>query len=181
MQRGREHGQPGYNTFRKACGLTPLHSWKDVERVLSTQTASKFQFLYEHPDDIDLFVGGIMETHLPGGSVGPTFACIIAEQFHNLRYGDRFWPFFFTRSGNDPELGPGFFLPQQYSMLDVSLARVICDNTDGIELIPRWPLSAQRNLVPCSDLPRMDLGLWKEGTRVRNTLIEWLICDVFRI
>ena len=42
-------------------------------------------------DDIDLFVGGLAETHLQGATVGPTFGCLIGQTFQNLKYGDRFW------------------------------------------------------------------------------------------
>ena len=46
---------------------------------------------YSHPDDIDLFTGGMLETQLHGGVVGPTFACVIGKQFHLLRHCDRYW------------------------------------------------------------------------------------------
>jgi peroxidase len=44
-----------------------------------------------NPDDVDIFAGGMLEPVVPAGTVGPTFACIIARQFRNLRVGDRYW------------------------------------------------------------------------------------------
>ena len=35
--------------------------------------------------------GGMAEKPVVGGIVGPTFACIVGQQFLNLRKGDRFW------------------------------------------------------------------------------------------
>lgn len=42
-------------------------------------------------EDIDLIPAALSENHLPGALVGPTHACLIAKQFHQMRIGDRFW------------------------------------------------------------------------------------------
>ena len=42
-------------------------------------------------NDVDLYPAGVSEYNLQGGVVGPTFGCIIARQFINVRAGDRFW------------------------------------------------------------------------------------------
>jgi peroxidase len=47
--------------------------------------------LYGNVNNIDLWVGGLAEKHIPGDSLGPTFTNIIANQFSRLRDGDRFW------------------------------------------------------------------------------------------
>lgn len=47
--------------------------------------------LYSSHDDVDLTVGGAVEAHVEGSLAGPTFLCILTEQFYRTRVGDRFW------------------------------------------------------------------------------------------
>eukprot|EP00105_Crassostrea_gigas_P042884 XP_019927032.1 PREDICTED: peroxidase-like protein [Crassostrea gigas] len=47
--------------------------------------------VFRHPDDIDLFAGGMSETPDKGSILGPTFQCLIAYQFSLYKQGDRFW------------------------------------------------------------------------------------------
>ena len=45
--------------------------------------------MYGHPANVDLWVGGVLEDMVVGGKVGPTFRCILVDQFRRLRDGDR--------------------------------------------------------------------------------------------
>ncbi len=93
LQRSRDHGLPGYNEFRELCDLPPACSWDRRPQEISSAVWRELSMLYNHPNDIEPFTGGLAENPVKGGVVGPTFACIIAEQFKRLRFGDRF---FFT-------------------------------------------------------------------------------------
>jgi len=47
--------------------------------------------LFQDVEDIDLFVGGLAERPLTGALIGPTFGCLLGQQFQILKKGDRFW------------------------------------------------------------------------------------------
>ena len=49
-----------------------------------------FKGLYTSPKDIELFPAGMSEISETDGIVGPTFACIIGQQFKKLKYSDRY-------------------------------------------------------------------------------------------
>ena len=89
IQRGRDHGLANYNSVRAAYGLPRVRSFAQI--TSNRELQQTLQRLYGNVNSIDLWVGGLAEDHLPGSSVGPTFARIIADQFQRLRDGDRFW------------------------------------------------------------------------------------------
>lgn len=89
IQRGRDHGLADYNSTRVAYGLDPVSSFDEISS--NPDVVAALQATYESVDDIDLWVGGLAEDHVPGASMGKLFRTIIADQFSRLRDGDRFW------------------------------------------------------------------------------------------
>ena len=51
----------------------------------------RLQRLYGDISDIDLFLGGLMERPADDALLGPTFQCLVGDQFKRLKFGDRFW------------------------------------------------------------------------------------------
>ncbi|XP_015242750.1 PREDICTED: eosinophil peroxidase-like [Cyprinodon variegatus] len=155
MQRSRDHGLPGYNAWRKFCGLSQPRNQAQLAQVLgNAELARKLLQLYGTPENIDVWLGGVAEPFVPGGRVGPLFACLIATQFQKIRQGDRLW-----------HQNPGVFtIRQRQALSAVTLSRVICDNT-GITSVPAdaFSIISNRNrLVQCSGLRRLDLSAWRE-------------------
>ena len=89
IKRGRDHGLGGYKAFRKACNLKDGEGW-DFQDICKSNK-EKLKKLYEKPEHVDLYVGGLLEDRVNEGEVGPTFACILGKQFEALKLGDRFW------------------------------------------------------------------------------------------
>eukprot|EP00095_Tigriopus_kingsejongensis_P002148 maker-scaffold248_size238799-snap-gene-0.12 protein:Tk02148 transcript:maker-scaffold248_size238799-snap-gene-0.12-mRNA-1 annotation:"peroxinectin " len=65
IQRGRDHGLPGYNSFRKLVGLRRIQSLSDQPEEVSWPSWERLAKLYRRPDDIDIFTGGLAEDPLP--------------------------------------------------------------------------------------------------------------------
>ncbi len=74
IQRGRDHGLPGYNKFRAWCGLNYAYSFDELTNIPSS-VRNELKYLYDHVDDIDLFTGAMSEYAVDDGVVGPTVAC----------------------------------------------------------------------------------------------------------
>jgi peroxidase len=74
VNRGRDHGLPGYNHYRALCGLNYANSFAELYNV-PEEVREKLARVYDHVNDIDLFTGGTSEHPIEGGVVGPTFAC----------------------------------------------------------------------------------------------------------
>ena len=155
LQRQRDHGLPSYTVWRNYClrqfPRLPLATMR------SHTLHRQLRKTYGNLENVDFWLGGISETRLRSGVLGPTFACIFGLTFQNLRDGDRFW---YER--------PGVFTSLQRREINrATLSRVICDNTD-INLIQRdsfkRPDRSRNNRVRCSGLAKMDLRRWQSSS-----------------
>ncbi|KAL3886209.1 hypothetical protein ACJMK2_026218 [Sinanodonta woodiana] len=150
IQRGRDHGIPGYLLMKAICDVdSNVHDpavWKALKA------------LYKNTIDIDLFSAGVSEKPVTGGNVGPTFACLIAKQFEALKKGDRYY---YENSDNQ-----AFTLEQLDEIRKTSLSKIICRNTE-ITSIPTNAFitsSGARNpLMSCSGVKDIDYNKWKCG------------------
>ena len=62
-----------------------VESWKMLSQVFPSMNVARLQALYKNVDDIDVFIGGILEPPTNGSLLGPTFLCIIGDQFQRIR------------------------------------------------------------------------------------------------
>ncbi|KAL9892528.1 immune-regulated catalase isoform 1-T2 [Glossina fuscipes fuscipes] len=91
IQRNRDHGLKPYVKYLEECKKTNINNWNDPGKFIALKELNKLKNAYRNFMDIDLIVGGISESAAPNATVGPTFQCIIAEQFSKLRYQDEAW------------------------------------------------------------------------------------------
>ncbi|XP_014291722.1 peroxidase [Halyomorpha halys] len=161
IQRGRDHGLASYNDYREFCGLPRAKHWEDFKDFINPENVQKLSVLYQHPDDVDLVVGASVEAHIKDTLTGPTFLCIMTEQFYRTRVGDRF---FYERGDHH-----GAFTPEQLREIRKStVSRLLCDNGDHIQTMQPEGfrvISEKNQLVSCQDtraIPALDLSYWKE-------------------
>lgn len=157
IQRARDHAIPGYNAWRAFCNMTVARSFDDIRgEIQSSEVREKLEKLYGHPDNIDVFVGGILEDQAPGAKIGPLFRCLLIDQFKRLRDGDRFW-----------YENPSTFKPEQLTQIKQStLGKVLCDNGDNITKITEnvfvLPEHQDGGYMECKHLPQVNLKVWTD-------------------
>lgn len=97
IMRGREHGIPSYNKWRKFCGLTIAKTFDDLKtEILDNHIRSVLAKNYPSPgkiyifwkflskkkitDEVDFYVAAMVEDPVQGGLIGVTLSCVIGEQ-----------------------------------------------------------------------------------------------------
>ena len=156
IARGRDHGLRPYNDYRTYCGLRKAMNFEDLKQEMTLDQINKLKAVYQDVNDIDLYVGGLSETPQDGAAVGPTFACIMAEQFSDLRKGDRYW--------HENGACETVFTPAQLDAIKrgATLSRLICNCAYGTRSINRDAFSKSSPKVNCAEIEDLDLSPWKE-------------------
>ncbi|XP_025990753.1 peroxidase [Solenopsis invicta] len=158
IQRGRDHGLPGYTVWREYCGLEKVETFDDLVGHLDRQALEEISMLYETVGDVDLYTGALAEIPESDSLIGPTFTCLILDQFARLQKGDRFWyefaeqPYPFTKD-------------QLVEIRKSSLAKLICDCSDGImhaQMRVMRSVGPDNPMVSCEDIPGPSFAAWKE-------------------
>ena len=89
VQRGRDVGLSGYNSWIQFCGGEKFKNIDDMRRSFPGPYVDQVKSIYNNIDDIDFWTVGSAETPVEGGILGQTFACVAAEHFHRIKFGDR--------------------------------------------------------------------------------------------
>ncbi|UYV75198.1 bli-3 [Cordylochernes scorpioides] len=119
IMRGRDNGVADYNSVRRAYQLSPVTNWTELAGSESMGLTLSKQ--YTSINDVDVYVGGMLETDLDGRP-GPLFRRVIREQFERLRDADRFW---FENTEN------GLFTKAEVAEIrNITLWDVIVNSTD---------------------------------------------------
>ena len=139
IMRGRDHGVNDYNGFREAQGLDPYETWdaffhaNDIGEVRQGHLRDLYG---SQPGDIanmDTVIGVLLETEVEGSQLGPTATGLIAEQFANLRDGDRFY--FEER-----------FTPEQVDAIKSTSLADIIERTTAVDHVYRDALVAAKRI-----------------------------------
>ncbi|GFR74034.1 chorion peroxidase [Elysia marginata] len=123
-----------------------------LEGMQDTRSQMKFD---RHYNDLDLFVGGLLEVPVRGGIVGDTFGNILANQFADLKFGDAY---FFM----DTSRARGFTNEQLRSIKKYTLRDIVC-MCGGVKKSQRNIFRAPmgRNLQePCDARSEFNIAPW---------------------
>ena len=134
IQRGRDHGLPGYNEVRRNFGLEAIDDFDEL--TPDDNLEEGFESVYDSVEDIDIWVGGLAERPVRGAMVGETIHAILRDQFLRLRDGDRFW----YQNHLDKEL--------QRLVEQQTLAKIVRRNTEITMEVPDNPFLVGRNAPP---------------------------------
>ncbi len=163
INRGRERGLPDFNTMRMDSGLPAYTSFDEINADPDVYTV--LESLYTDVNDIDPWVGLLVENHMPQALFGETIMHIMMEQFAALRDGDRFY------YEGDPVLTQ----EEKDSIKNTVLSDIIMRNT-GVDVMQHNVFKAMElDSVCMADLPTAELAgaiQTTTATTVANVEVE---------
>lgn len=155
---GRDHGLATYLEFRESIGLQAnFTTFDDLLKIFSQKHVDLLRNAYEDVRDIDLYVGGALESFqiFDIDIINETFGSIVVGQFESLIRGDAYY---YTHKDS-----PYPFTQAQIDAINAyNYQNLICVNS-GLESVnENWanPTSDSNPSVPCTNYPQIDLTAW---------------------
>ena len=147
INRGRERGLADFNTIRTDLGLSAYTSFSEI--CSDPVVYGHLEDMYNDDiNNIDAWVGMLVENHMPDALFGETIMEIMIQQFGVLRDGDRFY------YENDPVLSAD----EKAEIANTTLRDIIMRNT-GITIMQANVFEAMPHDSICTaTLAQMDLG-----------------------
>ncbi|XP_066600393.1 uncharacterized protein [Prorops nasuta] len=156
----RDHGVSGYVNHIAFCtGNTfTVSNFSDLTEVMEPSHARLLESIYDHVEDVDLLIGGILERAVDGSALGPTFGCLLKKQIAKMRNSDRFW--------YENDIPPSSLsLEQLTEVRKVSLAGILCANARINKIQSKAFLQPDPYLnvqIGCDQHSSLDLSAWRE-------------------
>jgi hypothetical protein len=159
--RGRDHGLDSYLEVRAALigdvdpAAVDPSDFSVITQDIGQQAA--LAAVYDRVQDVDLWVGGLIEDRLAGAQVGPVFSHILADQFFRTRAADSSFMML-------PETLSGDILEE---VQEAKLRDILLRNTE-IEVLQEDPFLAmdrlagtdKNDVLAGTDAGEMIFGLW---------------------
>ncbi|VVC36103.1 Hypothetical protein CINCED_3A021410 [Cinara cedri] len=155
---GRQLKIPSYKIWKNVCSNGSFQSENEsLDKLNKT--------LYKTCSDMDLLTGGLLETPLQGAVFGPTFSCLLANQFSLIKNSDRFW--------YENDFPPSTYSKGQLQEIRQStLAGIICANFEDISTIqPKAFIDRDDYLnhpLNCDQHSKLDIYQWKDNSAISD-------------
>lgn len=158
IQRGRDHGLRGFTYFAEKAYGKKINNFEDLHGIIRESYINILKKAYHCVSDIDFYTGIFCEVPYDDDAlVGLTAANIIAKQFYDLKFGDRY---FYSHK----KVMGSFTKDQMKTIKNINLATLICYTTN-IQRIKIYPLKFRSSTIKCSHIHTINLLSWKECHR----------------
>lgn len=137
-----------------------VKTFEDFKLIFNPKNVELLQKYYKSPEDVEFYVGGILEffEHVGNPLAGKTFGCAAGENYKNTMGGDIY---FYSH----PENPHPFTQGQLDAVRNYTATHLICTNSNLKTTNEKFAIvnnPIESPTVYCDNYPPMDLTAWKE-------------------